>query len=221
MPRYLGFDFETVPRDGAADLLIQPADPPANYKDPEKIAAWQAERMAQDRERLALDIDGARIVCVAWTTGGAASTEVCPDEATERQVLRAFIAQPAFTDHSHQLVTFNGCAYDAPLLIRRCQYLGLPAPWIETNKYRSGRHLDLMQALTFFGTVRARSLQTYARLFGLPVTDETTGADVARLVAAGDWDAVRAHAASDVELLQALAVRTGYLAGTVGTVGTV
>jgi len=57
-----------------------------------------------------------------------------------------------------------------------------------------------------------RSLSFYAKRFGLDVpADDTTGADIARLVAAGDWDGVTAHCRADVIKTRELARRIGVL----------
>jgi hypothetical protein len=92
----------------------------------------------------------------------------------------------------------------------RSRLLGIDAPLLNLDRYRSP-HPDLMQILTFRGAIPARSLTWFAKRFGLPITDETTGADIGPLVQAGNYEAVRAHCTSDLELTHALAVRLGLI----------
>jgi hypothetical protein len=54
-----------------------------------------------------------------------------------------------------------------------------------------------------------RSLKAFCKRFGIPVTDEIDGAQIPELVAAGKWEQVRSHVASDVTLTLALARRVG------------
>ncbi len=54
-----------------------------------------------------------------------------------------------------------------------------------------------------------RSLHAFCKRFGIPVTDTISGADIPALVAAGEWDQVKAHCISDVEATLALARRLG------------
>jgi hypothetical protein len=67
-----------------------------------------------------------------------------------------------------------------------------------------------MQVLTFKGAIAARSLKWFAKRFQIPVDDAISGKEIGALVAAGEWDAVRAHCLSDIRLTRALAQRLGY-----------
>ena len=112
------------------------------------------------------------------------------------------------------LVGFNCLSFDLPVLLRRSLYLGVHAPHVPLNKYRPGRVVDLMQLLAYQGTVTYRSLGFYCRRFGISVPDEVTGADVAALVAAGEWRQVRDHVRADV-------AKTAQLAGRIGVISRV
>jgi hypothetical protein len=62
--------------------------------------------------------------------------------------------------------------------------------------------------------VMERTLTNFCRRYGMDVPpDETTGADIARLVAAGDWDAVRHHCFADI-------LKTVWFARTLGVIPT-
>jgi len=207
------FDLETVAIDSAVDYL-EPPQAPANYKDPEKIAAYVTEAMSKQVDRAALDLDLCRIVALGWqethqTTTVAPSVMTCPlGEVEERAMLRHFWAQVG----DRPLLGFNCLAFDVPVLLRRSLYLGVDPRPLSISKYKHPGITDLMQVLSFDGLLPYRGLGFYCRRFGLSVpVDLSTGADIARLVAAGDWAAVADHCRVDVLKTYALAQRLGLL----------
>lgn len=198
-------DIECVGIDTASDYL-EPVEAPSNYKDPEKIAAYIAEATAKAIDRCALDPDLARIVALGCGEAeGPDSVVICRDEETEAAALDAFwkrvMEKGAFV---RTLVSFNGFGYDLPVLMRRSQYLGVQHPVLNLDRYRSP-HIDLMQRLTFNGAIKPHKLSFYASRFGMPLTDPHSGADIAALVKAGDWQAVEDHCRSDLALTRFVA----------------
>lgn len=207
MRPYLVLDVETVAVD-EAEQYLEPIEPPSNYKDPEKITRYLDDRKRELLARAALDIDLARIVAIGLWGSYAPKPEVviCRNEREEQERLRWLVEDvPAFGDDVYLLVTFNGLQYDLPLIIRRCQLLSVQVPYLKLSKHQPGRLCDLMQVLSFQGLVKPHGLKFYAQRFGFEVQDTHRGADVAQLVAAGDWDGVRAHCLSDVVLTHTLA----------------
>ena len=208
------FDLETVAIPDAAEY-VEPATAPANYKDQAKIDAYVAEATAKILDKAALDLDLCRIVAMGWDESTATS-QLDPTvytmplgEPEERAMLRHFWQRAG----DRPLLGFNVVAFDLPVLLRRSLYLGVPTPPYTLSKYKHPQIIDLMQILSFDGLLPYRSLSFYAKRFGLDVpADDTTGADIARLVAAGDWDAVAAHCQTDVIKTRALARRIGVLA---------
>ena len=90
-------------------------------------------------------------------------------------------------------------------------YLDVKFPEINLDRYRSP-HIDVWDALTYNGALRtAHSLAFYGKRLGIGTLDKVDGADVAKLAAAGDWDAIRDHCLSDIGLTHALANRLGLL----------
>jgi DNA polymerase III epsilon subunit-like protein len=86
------------------------------------------------------------------------------------------------------------------------------APNIQIDRYKHPHVIDLMALLNLDGRLKSHSLRFYANRFGIPVDDESTGADIGALVEADNWQAVEAHCASDVAATYALAKRMGVLA---------
>lgn len=206
-------DIETVAVDG---IETEPVSAPANYKDPEKIAAYIAQAEAAQRERAALYPWTARVVALGTASGEHEPTVVVlPSEAEEREALTWFWRTAVHEEDARfvrPLIGFNHRTFDLPVLMARSTLLGVRYQPLNLDRYRTP-HVDLMDKLTFYGAVPARSLHWFARRFGLPVDDTVRGADVAKLVAEGDWEDVRAHCASDVQLTRALAQRLGLMRG--------
>lgn len=203
-------DIETFSLDDAAAFIEEPSAP-ANYKDPEKIAAFIADARAKAVSRCALDPDLCRIVAVGWDLNDAQGCTCFKDANEEADGLRQFWA---LASRSHRLIGFNLLGFDLPVLIRRSQYLDVEVPSTAYNldRYRSP-HVDLMERLSFNGKVKAHSLEFYRRRFALDVPDDPyTGADVNALVLDGNWSAVADHCFADVLTTKALAIRLGVIA---------
>jgi hypothetical protein len=210
-------DVEVIARDDAADYL-DPIHAPGNYKDAIKIAEYEAEARAKAIERAALAPDLNRIVLLGWSTtmehSAPLEQRVCQMEGDERDALRDFWWYVDLAIANNELlVTFGGWSFDWPTVARRSQLLRVRIPTTVTwDKYRSPLYKgDLAHVLTFGGAIGfQRSLRTYARLFGLPVPlDEPSGADIAKLWAAGDIDAILEKNSTDLKITRALADRLG------------
>lgn len=208
----LVFDIETAPLPDAADF-IEPVEPPANYKDPEKIAAYVREKQAEQLERAALDVDLCQVVSIAVGYDIAPHRDdilvALQRDAGEAAMLQWFWDKVG--DGAH-LVGFNVIAFDLPVLVRRSQYLGVRVPDLVLDTYRHPRVTDLAQVLSYNGRLRLRKLSFYAKRFGLPATaDPITGADIGAAFARGDWQAIITHVVSDVQTTAYLAQRLGVL----------
>lgn len=208
--RRLVFDIETAPIPNAAEYVEEPSAP-ANYKDPEKIAAYIADAKANAIGKCALDPDLARIVAIGWRLEfeGDVRVALCQTIGQEYDALQRF-----WNDVREYvgLVGFHCLSFDLPVLLRRSLYLNVAAPDIALDKYRHPRVTDLQQVLSFNGTHKYHSLAFYAKRFGFDtdVPDAIDGASIPALVEAGDWDAVKAHVTADVTRTAMLAARLGY-----------
>jgi hypothetical protein len=234
------FDLETAGLPNAADFLdaipdAVPDDSPIeaakNLTDPIKITAdinrkalarHEANREAQERvermrverlEQAALDYNIGRIVALGWWTEEVGyDIRLCRNEADEAIVIRDF-----WQECRHRtLVGFAIKGFDARYLIQRSRYLGIPYPWLDLGKYSRKGVIDLFLDLTFCdgtydkGPMR-RTLHAFCKRFGIPVNDDIKGAEIPALVAAGQWEQVKAHCLSDVELTVQLAQRLGII----------
>lgn len=106
----------------------------------------------------------------------------------------------AYVHGAHTLLTFNGAAYDLPLLRARAMaHRSLTVPHIGALVgTRSAKHVDL--ALTLAGGQAASrpSLTEVAAILDLPAKRETAGTSVPALAAAGDYARLARHCESDV-----------------------
>lgn len=220
----LVFDLESAPLPNVRDYVDPPdlsaIKAPGNYKKQESIDAYIADAKVEAKEKFerdctdkaALDFNTARIVALGASglrPHGALAT-VVRDEQDEREALTDFWA----VSRQRTLVGFRVREFDLPLMIQRSRYLRVAHPMLDLGRYAKGSTVcDLYDLLTFNDmrqeALMRRSLKSFCRRFGIPVNDEIAGADIPALVAAGDWDAVEAHCASDVQLTAALAERLG------------
>jgi 3'-5' exonuclease len=206
MPR-LVLDLETFAL-AEADQYLEPVSAPANYKDPEKMRAYCDDRRAELLKKCALDVD----LCTVVVVGYQLESETVPTVWTAEQLTEAHLLSLAWQRIADRAVVgFNLLTFDLPVLIRRSQYLGIPIPDINLDRYRTP-HIDLIEKLTFNGKLKMRSLDFWCRRFGIDVADSYSGEDVDALVKAGNWTAVADHCRADVTRTRDLAVRLGYLA---------
>lgn len=196
-------DIETMPIDDAADY-IEPATAPANYKDPEAIERYVKQAQEKEIARCALDPDLCQIGLIGlW-----------PEDVEEPYALElgSFSDEAAMlkefwkTVMGHRLIGFNLFGFDALVLMRRSDLLGVAYDAINADKYRSP-HVDLMQKLSFRGAMKFRSQRFYLKRFGIPYDSEHTGADVPDLMRAGKWDKAVEKVIADVRSLRMLAER--------------
>ncbi len=206
--RRMIFDIETCPLPEAIEYL-EAVEAPSNYKDPEKIAAYIAEKQADQLSRCALDPDLCRIVAIGSQAEGEDSVMadvVKGGDVDESTLLAAFWC----SSEGLHLVGFNCISFDLPVLLRRSLYLSVPVPPIQVDRFKHPRVTDLLQVLSYNGSLKMRGLSFYAKRFGFPVVDTITGADIGLAVQQGRWDDVQRHVVADVEKTVLLAEKLGY-----------
>jgi len=201
-------DIETATSDEATSLLEEPTAA-RNLVDPAKIAKDLTEKRQRQIDQCSLDPYAGHIVCVGCLTEARTWVRVCRDAREEAAALQAVAEQ--IRSLARHVIGFSLLRFDLPWIVTRSRLLGVSFPELDLRKYGNRDLTDLQALLTFDGNcpdgVFKRSLQNFARRFGIPVTDGSTGADVAQLVAENHWEAIAAHCQSDLELTRMLAER--------------
>lgn len=209
LTRFCITDISTAPIDGCADWLDEP-QAPSNWKDPAKIAAYIAEKKADQTERAGLDPDLGRITGIGVWQSGYPSPEIwlCRSETDERNALDIFAE--AHKSLALELIGFNSLKFDWPFLMRRAAYLGVKLS-INVDKYR-GNNLDLSDILTHHGALTARSLGFYQRRLKMGLTKPLSGAEESQVPVSGRWPELELSLRHDVEATRRLAVWMGLIA---------
>jgi hypothetical protein len=216
-------DIETVPTAAALTEPYPEADrqPPANYKSDDAIARWRetdrAAWTAARHKECSLNPRLGRVVAIgtAPADGSAAAVvDLAPTEADEAALLDRWWGKVG--DGPARVVTWNG-SWDLRFLLVRSIIAGVEisvsadrvASWF--RRYTTATHCDVKAVLTNWDVPKAgEGITQWAEAMGLlGKTDGVTGANVAGLVAAGQWDALVAYCGQDVETTGALYRRVG------------
>lgn len=219
--RYLILDLETLAIDNAADFLpVNEIEPDKRFTDPAKIADDIAKKQRAMVAGAALDLDLARVCAIGMASDRMAPRAIlCQDEAVEASQLAELgndLDQAKAHSELLTIITFNGHAYDLPLLMRRAKYLGVPFPRINLDRYKS-QHVDLYEELRLKrNDIRAHSLRWYMRRLDWvdlieadPLKDG--GAEVGRAAQEGRWDDIAAHVLVDIQGTKRLAEWMGVI----------
>lgn len=190
----LVFDIETCPSPDCVEYLTDPIEAPSNYKDPVKIADYIAKARQRQIDDAALDLDLCEVVAIGELMPGDGVGAVTRKDASEAEMIDHFwrLAQ------NRTLIGFNVLHFDLLVLLRRSLYLGVTPLPISVDRYRHDNVIDLADLLSFGRRDLLRSLSFYAKRLGILHDDSVKGADIPKLVAEGNWEAVRGHVKADV-----------------------
>ena len=137
-------------------------------------------------------------------------------ELSERELLVEF---SRFVGRARPLlVTYNGRVFDLPVIAMRSLSHGVPLAWYYKDKgvrhrYSEEGHLDLCDWLADHGATRSGSLDSVARLIGLPGKVGVDGSQVEGLYRAGQLAAIQSYCLSDVVQTALLFLRFRVLQG--------
>jgi hypothetical protein len=208
------FDLETAGLPNAADFL-EPCQPDQRLTDPVKIQTSIRERNQARAEKFGLDWNVGRIVALGWwTQPDGLTVRACVNEDAEFLALKEFWA----VARHRCMIGFRCKDFDLKFAIQRSRYLRVPYPVLDLGKYSRGTSIiDLYAELTFNDSqdrdswCMRRTLHAFCKRFGIEVADDTSGADIARLVAEENWPAIVRHCSSDIQLTTSLAKRLGFV----------
>ena len=189
-------DIETLPCADPADA--PPVTAPANYKDPEKIAAYVAEHAANAHRATALDHYSGRILCIGAAVDDAEPTVFCGDDMFDGLLgLIEDLRYPVWVGH-------NIAGFDIRWLYlhaRRARHdVACHMPW---DKWSKGivDTMDLAMGPNPKGT--PPRLATLAKFFG--VASKTEGIDGSKVYdfwLAGRHQEIYDYCAQDVRVVR-------------------
>jgi predicted PolB exonuclease-like 3'-5' exonuclease len=123
------------------------------------------------------------------------------DDEREARLLEGF---SRFVGRQHTtLLTYNGRAFDLPVIALRSLCHGVPLGWYYTERgvryrYSEEGHIDLCDWLADHGATRSGSLDAIARLCGLPGKVGVDGSQVEGLYRAGQLQSIQHYCLADV-----------------------
>jgi len=198
---YTYFDVETIPdqSEGALERAKESIKVPANYKNPDTIAAYIEENAQEAWEKTALD---------GWK-GHVASISVHDRKFIIRHVNEEREFLKKFFHHleckgSITLVGHNIIGFDVPFLTKRALVLGVKLPldyiWPRNLKPWDTRVFDTM--LQMGNGKDFISLDNLAKNLGIKGKGNTTGAQVHYMWQNGLHDEIAEYCADDVRIVR-------------------
>lgn len=209
---FLYLDIETAAADGEAarNELAAGIKPPANYKKPETIAAWEAnEKPALVEEaiaRTALDAAFGRVAVIGWALGDMAPEVV--GDVDEKTVLWHFFAMMKKLDPQDIVFVGHGVNnFDLRFIWQRSVVQRLVPPSVILGALRSrpwdGKFVDTM-TLWNPDPGKRISLDRLCKALGVPSPKATIdGAMVPGLIREGRFAEVIEYCGYDVEAVRA------------------
>ncbi len=125
----------------------------------------------------------------------------------EKEILEKFWAAIA---HANKFVTFNGRGFDCPVLMLRSAMLKVkPSKNLMPYRYSADQHIDLLEQLTFYNSVRKFNLDFYCKAFGIksPKSSGVTGHDVAPMFKDEKFTEIAKYCAGDLQATRELYLR--------------
>jgi 3'-5' exonuclease len=203
----LVFDIETIPDVELGRRLHAVGD-----LDDESVAKIMLFKQKQARATDFLPLPQHRVVVISAvlkTREGLKIFSLGGNDVTEKEILQRFF--DGLERYEPQLVSWNGCGFDLPVLHYRSLRHSISAAryWeigdtdreFRYNNYLSRfhwRHLDLMDVLAGYQTAGRASLEQVAMLLGLPGKLGMSGSKVWDYYRAGKLDAIRQYCETDV-----------------------
>ncbi len=222
--RYLVFDVESV---ADPELVARLRYPGQNLSGEEAVRRYRAELMEKyDSDFIPYTFQVPVAVAIAKVTADFRLVDlVVLDEPNYRPpVITQTFWRGWEAYRRPTLVSFNGRAFDIPLLELAAFRYGVSVPgWFDSNlramdqprnRYNTQAHLDLCDLLTNFGSARFNGgLNLVANLLGKPGKMEIEGHMVQDLYFAGQLDRINDYCRCDVLDTYFVFLRTRVLVG--------
>lgn len=192
------FDVETIPdqSEGALERAKESVKVPANYKNPDTIAAYIEENAQEAWEKTALDGWKGHVAHIS--VNGV--PYIVRDIEEEKYVLSLFFKEL----QESTLVGHNIIGFDIPFLTKRALVLGVKLPpehiWPRSLKPWDNKVFDTM--LQIGNGKEFISLDNLARNLGIKGKGNTTGKQVHYMWQNGLHDEIAEYCADDVRIVR-------------------
>lgn len=189
------YDIETIARP-LPDEVINELCKTGNLKDPDKIAAKQAEF----RNKLGADPLTAMPCCGGWYASDSDCGYIMLEKQTavaEEKFLRQYWERLAMYDI---LIGFNSFSFDSKILLLRSAVYGVEIPLkLDRKRYSSvGNHIDIRMILQDWSSFEAGKLEFFLDMFGLGgKTEDMDGSMVQDYYNEGLHDEIGAYCLQD------------------------
>lgn len=210
----MSFDLETIPHPMMMDNLAE-VKQNKGLVDEDKIAADIAKKKMKQLDDMALNGTTALIVCcsfAALTKDGEIWSDVLMLDPDANTSTRISYAECEFLEemyevlaHATDFISFNGKAYDLPIMARRCLICNvIPTVNITQRKFLtppSGNHYDMLEILSHAGGMSCGSLDYVSEVvLGETKAGGISGKDVAVYWNEGKYDEIKEYAEQDAIL---------------------
>lgn len=203
----LVFDIETGPLPRAEiEPLCPKFDAPANYSNPDKIAAYIDAKREDWFDRAALSALTGQVLAIGCQVGETFTYYASGDEAEDIAAFWDLIADTGGLND--RVIGFNILGFDIPFLVRRSWKLGIKVPFnLFRGRWPNEFLVDLMDVWKCGSRDQSVSLRTLSRYLG--VGDKNgDGKDFASLLES-DREAALAYLENDVRLTTRCAAALG------------
>ena len=206
-------DLETAPADPANWLPAEPIEAPANYRDPDKIAAYIAEATSKAHGRTGLDVHAGRLLCAAVAVDDDEPECVYDESLTSCLPMLTLIAD-AITEASKRgngrflVCGHNIAGFDVPWLWRLAvKHRHRLANLLPYRKWGDGL-ADTMQMWSITDPKQMVKLDTIARFLGYDGKEPgMDGAEVWPAYLRGEHDRIQRYCKGDVRLVRSVYLR--------------
>ena len=210
--KYCVYDIETIPSSTLPEGIKPEFDPESvklgNTKDAqkvvEKIDKAKAEFNQALDKKMSLDPDLCEVVCFTVYTEDAGSYSYAQNWSDTINIISNAwrLIEIAYLDHI-PLVSFNGIAFDLPVLWHQAMKLNIPVSpqmyYDLTKRYDNRYHYDLMEILAGWDRSKWKLLDFYFKLFGIG-EKIGEGSEIYGWWQAGLYENIREHCEQDVKL---------------------
>lgn len=208
------FDIETVPQDfDSLDeaqkyyLLKTSETEEEKIKTKNQMALWAPTNKIVAIGMLSVETGRGAVYFVSQEKKEFEENGIKYWSGNEKEILEKFWQAIAY---ANKFVTFNGRGFDCPVLMLRSAMLKVkPSKNLMPYRYSAEQHIDLLEQLTFYNSVRKFNLDFFCKAFGIqsPKASGITGHDIAPMYKENKFEEIAKYCAGDLFATRELYLR--------------